>query len=513
MLKRRFLGAILLLTVLGVPADTGAGSVDWFEAGRAAVEAAARLRPDRGEAKNVILFLGDGMSLATVAAARILAGQRRGEPGEENLLSFENLPYTALVKTYNTDLQVGDSAGTMTAIVTGEKTRVGMLSVSQEVLPGDISTLPARNLKSILEIAEENGLSTGVVTTTRLTHATPAACYAHSPDRNWESDANLPIEIHAAGFPDIARQLIEFPFGDGLEVAMGGGRYHFLPDTVADPEEPDRTGGRADGRDLTEEWLRSTGSAYIWNQAGFDAVDPAATRHLLGLFEIAEMEYEHDRRHDRSGEPSLSQMTAKAIDILARNRKGFFLMVEGGRIDHAHHASNAYRALTETIEFAKAVQVAIDRVDRKKTLILVTADHSMAFSMSGYPARGNPILGKVRSIDPAGNPMVGFSLDLRGLPYTTLNYTNGPGYSGKDQEGSKGRRDLTGVDTTAPDFLQAAAFPLIAVAHSGEDVPVYAAGPQAYLVHGVQEQNYLFHVMVSALGFGGTGSRGHTTGP
>jgi alkaline phosphatase len=468
----------------------------WFREGRAAVERAKRLTPIEGRARNVILFVGDGMGVSTVTAARILEGQRRGEPGEENLLSFETLPYTALVKTYNTNQQTPCSAGTMTAIVTGVKTKAGVLSLDQTVTRGDHTQVAGHRLVTILELAEQAGLSTGVVTTTRLTHATPAACYAHAPERSWEDDGKLPVKVSAAGFPDIARQLIEFEHGDGLEVALGGGRRHFLPQHVQDPEYPELTGSRVGDRDLTAEWLTRPNAVYVWNKAQFDQVDVGTTDHLLGLFEPKHMHYEYDRSKDAAGEPSLREMTSKAIDLLARNRKGYFLMVEGGRIDLAHHKCNAYRALTDTIEFAEAVRVAINKVDRRQTLLIVTADHSHPFTIGGYAIRGNPILGTVVENDSRGNPRSAPARDAYGLPYTVLGYANGPRFYE-----SPGRPDLTSVDTQAPDYHQEAAVPLASGdTHGGEDVAVYADGPCAHLFHGVLEQNVLFHVMADALG-------------
>ena len=106
------------------------------------------------------------------------------------------------------------------------------------------------------------------------------------------------------------------------------------------------------------------------------------------------MKYEADRANDTGGEPSISEMTRKAIELLQKNPKGFYLMVEGGRIDHAHHAGNAYRALTDTIAMAEAVKVALEMTDDKETLVIVTADHSHTMTIAGYPSRGNPILGK-----------------------------------------------------------------------------------------------------------------------
>lgn len=486
-------------------------AAEWYAAGRQAVEEAGKLQANTARVRNVILFVGDGMGIATVTAARILEGQRRGESGEENLLSFERFPYVALSKTYSVNQQTSDSAPTMTAMITGVKTKDRMLSVSQEARKGDHTSVTGNELPTLLELAEKSGLSTGVVTTARLTHATPGACYAHTVDRDWEFDGVLPPKAREAGFPDIARQLLEFRHGDGLEVALGGGRSFFLPETTADPEDPGKTGSRRDGRDLTAEWLKKPNAVYVWSKAQLSAVNPANTAHLLGLFESDHMKYEADRETDAAGEPSLSEMTSKAIDVLAKNPSGFFLMVESGRIDHAHHAGNAYRALTDTIELSNAVKVAQEKTDPQNTLIIVTADHSHTLTLSGYPKRGNPILGLVVEPDKEEPDK-----DQMGLPYTTLNYANGPGYTGaSDQQpaGTKNyphrpgsytrdphrRPDLHGVETSAPRYMQETVFPLNSETHGGEDVAIYATGPQAHLIHGVQEQNIIFHVMKAAL--------------
>ncbi|MHC4697223.1 MAG: alkaline phosphatase, partial [Planctomycetota bacterium] len=206
-LRQAFCSAVLLIA--SGPAGVAESPEQWFRDGRAAVEAAKRLAPNNAKARNVILFIGDGMSVSTVTAARILEGQLRGAGGEENLLSFERLPYTALIKTYNTDQQISESPGTMSAIVTGVKTKADVLSVSQRVRRGDHTGVESNRLATIVELAERAGLSTGIVTTTRVTHATPAACYAHAPERKWEDDSALPYAAREAGFPDIARQLIE----------------------------------------------------------------------------------------------------------------------------------------------------------------------------------------------------------------------------------------------------------------------------------------------------------------
>lgn len=487
-------------------------SADWWF--RAGATQAQRNGAGAASARNLILFVGDGMSLPTVAAARIYEGQLHGATGEENRLAFEAFPYTAFSKTYNTDSQTPDSAGTMTAMVTGAKTRSGVLGVGQSAKRGDCASARGAALATALELAEAAGLATGIVTTTRITHATPAATYAHTPERNWETDAELPAAARAQGCRDIARQFVDFDVGDGIEVALGGGRSHFLPAGAADPEHPESPGDRRDGADLIAEWQRRhPGGRYVWNARQLAALDLARTPRLLGLFEPDHMNYEHDRARDPAGEPSLAEMTRAAIGVLGQNRSGYFLMVEGGRIDHAHHAGNAFRALTDTVAFSDAVRAAVAATEGTDTLILVTADHSHTLSFAGYPRRGNPILGKV--VGSSGEDSgPGFATDAGGQTYTTLSYANGPGYAGasaQQAEGPKrfphlvsgvrpagGRPDLRTVDTTDPDYLQESTLPTGSETHGGDDVGVWATGPGAQAVHGSLEQNVLFHLLVQA---------------
>lgn len=465
-----------------------------------------------GQAKNIILFVGDGMGVSTVTASRIFEGQSMGMLGEEHSLSFGKFPYAGLAKTYNVDAQTPDSAGTMTALMTGVKTDVGVIGVDEDIVRGDCSTVAGNELVTALELAEIAGKSTGVVSTARITHATPAATYAKSADRNWEDNSDQPAGTNCE---DIASQLINFESNleariagvdvDGIEVVMGGGRRHFLPKDAA-YNSPDYAGSsaegdRTDGRDLTAEWTGMyANGVYVYDQAGFDAINPATTERLFGLFNESHMQYEADRGNDVAGEPSLTEMTEKAIDILDNNNDGFFLMVESGRIDHAHHAGNAYGALNDTVEFASAVQAAVNATDAEETLIIVTADHGHVFTIAGYPKRGNPILGKVVNV---GSTEPALAAD--DMPYTTLGYTNGLGFRDLGNEtdsdasyaaaADAGRKDLTNIDTETPGFHQETLVPLSSETHSGEDVGVYAQGPGAHLVSGTHEQNTIFHIM------------------
>jgi alkaline phosphatase len=483
----------------------------WFRAG--AAQAASRGAMS-GKAKNIILFVGDGMSLPTVAAARILDGQRKGGPGEENQLSWETFPYTAFSKTYNTDTQTPDSAGTMSAMATGVKTRAAVLSIGQGPLRGDCAGALKTPMLTLWELAASAGLGTGVVTTTRVTHATPAATFTHSADRNWENDAEMLSAPDASGCVDIARQLIESPYGHGPDVLMGGGRSSFFPPTERDPEYDDMTGLRLDGRDLVAEWkARHPGGAYVWNSALFAAAPK--NKPLLGLFEPSHMQYEQDRPKDRAGEPSLAEMTRGAIERLRTHQKGYVLLVEGGRIDHAHHAGNAYRALTDAIALSEAVATAAAMTSADDTLILVTADHSHTMTFAGYPMRGNAILGKVKGSSGEGSNLGGYAADATGQTYTTLSYANGPGYVGATdqapegpksfpqevsgfQAATKGRPDLADVDTEAPSYMQESMIPLSNETHGGDDVGIWARGPGSEAVRGSLEQNAIFHILLQA---------------
>ncbi len=427
-------------------------------------------------AKNVILFIGDGMGISTVTAARIYAGQKRGEPGEENLLSFEKFDHVALVKTYNTDAQVPDSAGTATAMHSGQKTRIGVLGIGPQAKRGDCAAALQHPLPLLGEEVKQRGLALGIVSTARLTHATPASVYARSANRGWEADASIPADQHGLGCIDIATQLIAADW----DVALGGGLMAFTGS--------DQGGHRSEAAaDLPAAWVARTGGTFVRDRRGLSAA--RLGQPVLGLFSSSHMTYMVDRPED-SGEPTLTEMTASALSRLRRDRDGFYLMVEGGRIDHAHHEGKAGYALEEAIEFARAIQYAVEHTDPDETLILVTADHSHVFTISGYPRRGNDILGLVV---PVGREDDEAAKASDGKPYTTLAYTNGPGAIANMVE-----RPLPKTSIRA---LQQAAIPLGSETHGGEDVALYATGPGAHRARGVIEQNLIYDIMRQAFGW------------
>ncbi|XP_071040594.1 alkaline phosphatase, tissue-nonspecific isozyme [Parasteatoda tepidariorum] len=415
----------------------------WFEMGQADLQDSLRIYPNMRVAKNIIIFVGDGMGVSTVMASRVFQGQKEDRPGEDSQLSFEKFPYVALSKTYSVSHQVPDSASTATALFTGTKTNSGAIGVSARAKINNCDSSIGNELPSILTWAQEAGKDTGLVTTTRVTHATPAALYGHSPHRDWESDTKMPK--NATRCKDLARQLVED-----------------LP-----------------GRDLKS---RNSRAKFITTATELASLNKVPVDYVLGLFNHNHMQFEADKKKDRHEEPSITDMTKAAINILQKNNKGFFLMVEGGRIDHAHHFNNAKRALSETVSLADAVQAAVNMTSPKDTLIVVTADHSHVLTINGYPKRGNPILG-----------LAGVS-NKDNLTYTTLMYTNGPSnhiVNGK-------RRNLNETDTGSKNFFQDALVPMSDETHGGEDVPIYATGPMAHLFRGVVEQNYVAHVMAYA---------------
>lgn len=480
--------ATLLLSLTPALAQPAATTDDYRRQAQAELERLKADQPVVGKARNIILFIGDGMGVSTLTAARIHEGQQQGIDGESFVTTMDRLSHTALVKTYSHDAQVSDSAPTATAILAGVKTRNGVIGVGPEVPENDCAAGKQHELPSLFGFAQGRGLATGVISTARITHATPAATYAHSAQRDWEADSDMPDATRQQGCADIARQLVEGDVGSRLDLILGGGRANFLPSTAKDPEYANLKGKRADRRNLISDWRRrNPRGAYVWNSEAFAKVDLSRTPRLLGLFEPDHMQYEADRAKDGKGEPSLADMTRAAITMLGNRGSGYVLLVEGGRIDHAHHGGNARRALEDAIALDLAVKAALDMTDRNDTLVLVTSDHSHTFAISGYPGRGNPILGTA-AFD--GEPLK--AKDGKG--YTTLGYANGPGAV---SEGP--RPDPLQADTAALDYRQQALVPLGSETHGGEDVVARASGPMAHLVKGTIEQHSLYYIMREAL--------------
>ncbi|XP_007184954.2 intestinal-type alkaline phosphatase [Balaenoptera acutorostrata] len=454
----------------------------WNRQAAQALDVAKKLQPIQTAAKNLILFLGDGMGVPTVTATRILKGQMNGKLGAETPLAMDRFPYLALSKTYNVDRQVPDSAGTATAYLCGVKANMKTIGVSAAARYNECSTVRGNEVMSVMNRAKKAGKSVGVVTTTRVQHASPAGTYAHTVNRNWYSDTDMPAQAKKEGCQDIATQLI---YNMDIDVILGGGRKYMFPEGTPDPEYPgdaSQNGTRKDRKNLVQEWqAKYQGTQYVWNRTALiqASKDPSVT-HLMGLFEPADMKYEAQRDHTK--DPSLQEMTEAALRVLSRNPRGFYLFVEGGRIDHGHHEGVAYRALTEAVMFDNAIAAASQLTREADTLILVTADHSHVFSFGGYTLRGSSVFG------------LGYGKATDGKSYTSILYGNGPGYA----LGGASRPDVNDSESSDPAYRQQAAVPLGSETHGGEDVAVFARGPQAHLVHGVQEQSFVAHVMAFA---------------
>jgi alkaline phosphatase len=452
-----------------------------------------------GEAKNVIFFLGDGMGPVTSTATRLKYYK------EEGSLTMDTLPYTARVKTYSLDAQTTDSAPSMAAYMTGVKTRNDVISMDATTLAlpykpsadpttkvaNAVSNCPATGNGSpsatLLELAIKAGKASGVVSTARLTHATPAATYSHSCHRDAEFDIARQAVPGGAGY--------NTALGSGVDVLMGGISTYWRPfDATTTPR------GRPDARNLVAE-MQTQGYSFVNDLPSLNAAPVVAGTRLIGLYDFAllqgHMSYELDR--DAAKEPSLSQMTTKAIDILSKNSKGFFLMVEGGRIDHALHGSNAARALAETKAFDDAIKAAIDKVkvfdpELKDTLIVVTADHDHTMAFNGYGKRDTDILG------PNINYATGkASTDANGVNYTTLVFGNGSNRADV-------RANLDPAVVAGKDYLQEVAIRrgnAGSETHGGGDVMLFAtgAGVAAKTFKGTIDNTKVFTLVKSAAGY------------
>ncbi|KAH8244793.1 hypothetical protein KR032_000468 [Drosophila birchii] len=483
-------------TVTYWPVELPKEQQEWYDQGIKELKKAVSRDFNRRRAKNVVLFVGDGMGPNTVTAARIYGFK------EEGLLSWEQFPHMGLLKTYCADKQVPDSFSTATALFGGVKVNYETGGVDSNVPLGNCtaSLQQDHHVQTILRWAQLDGMRTGFVTTTRVTHATPAALYAHVPDRRWECETGMTSEARDQGCMDIARQLIELPTGQHINVIMGGGRQMLVSNVSHSDADPLDTWASksADGRDLIQDWRRkkeAAGEAHaviqnnreLWNLKGQE-VD-----YLLGIFANGHLMYDHERDRGESGMPSLSNMTLKALEVLGNSDKGFLLVVEAGLIDQAHHRGKARKALHEVLELSTTVESTLsflkstDRLD--ETLVIVTADHSHSLTINGHPERGSSILG-----------LAGTSKTEK-TPYTTLTY--GTSYEGFQVDPStQKRKNPAESDIHDWEYTQQAAINTDENLHGGSDVTIHADGAMSYLFHGVHEQSYVAHAISYALRIG-----------
>lgn len=244
----------------------------------------------------------------------------------------------------------------------------------------------------------------------------------------------------------------------------------------------------SDGRDLISDWSRDKASRkakhrYVESKRQLSQVGDD-TEYLLGIFANGHLPMDYARNKGPEGQPSLQEMTVAALRVLAKSENGYFLAVEGGLIDYAHHRGHAAQALQETVCFSDAIEAALGMVDLKDTLVIVTSDHAHSMTIAGYADRGASILGIAQKA-------------IDGTPYTTLLYATG----GKNNDAhtvNKTRDDPSVHDTTDFSYSQQALVITDEAYHGGGDVIIYAAGPYAHLFHSVHEQNYAAEVVAFA---------------
>ncbi len=460
-----------LAAVLAV-AVTGAGSAaatGWFShyhhrdrTDRAVAHALRDKKP-----RNVIFLLGDGMGTQEITAARYYQGVG-------NKLNVDRMPFTGFDTTWSVKPAASppylpdydpDSAATGTMWATGDKTLDGRISQG----PSSSNSVPGANLRTVLEIAQRRGMKVGDVSTADVTDATPAVLAAHISARHCQGPANMaacPTETKAAGgLGSIAEQEVDHR----VDVLLGGGLSRFTQEITGGP----------DAGETVIESAEDKGYSVVTDAAGLDAVH-SGYRPVLGLFTPSHMSLEWsgpaaslgkgnepvacDETNRPANEPSLAAMTDKAISLLShRNRRGFFLQVEGASIDKQDHATNACGQLGETVAFDQAVGVALDyQRTHPDTLVVVTADHSHTSEIVSEDSSGS------------GLP-TGYSTNLTTKDGQTLSLTYGTaGYGG---EGA--------APVSSPPSQQ----------HTGAVVPVWASGPGGLAVLGTNDHTDMFDVL------------------
>jgi len=456
-------------------------------------------------AKNVILFIGDGLSMAHRTAARILSkGLKEGRYSGE--LAIDDMPYMALVSTSGTDSVVTDSANSMSAYTTGHKTCVNAMGV---YCAKNKNSLEHPHVENLTELAKRRlKLAVGVVTNTEIEDATPAAMVAHTRRRT--------------DYDDIVKAF----YATQPEVIMGGGSPNFLPASSPD-------GKRADNEDYTHK-LADSGYQVVKTNTELNAVAAGAnTTKLLGIFNKLNIDGALDRRILKAGtvplypdQPDLTDQVRTALQVLSRNDQGFLLMVESGRIDKFSHSLDWERAVYDTIMLDNAVKVAKDFAGtREDTLIIVVADHAHPISIIGTydDAGGEELRDKLQIYDKAKFPNYA-PADVDGYPPTpwvsrrlAVVFAAFPDHcdagrpfvAGENVPAEKGSDGKTAVANEANCKLPGAArrmgnlpFTADRGVHSADDVVLTAMGPGADQFHGRIDNTRVFRAIATALGLG-----------
>ncbi|MGZ3290721.1 MAG: alkaline phosphatase [Xanthobacteraceae bacterium] len=462
------------------------------------------------KAKNVILFIGDGMSLAHRVAARVLAkGIAEGKAFGK--LAIDDMPQMALVATAGSDSIITDSANSASAYATGHKSAVNAMGVYADRTPDPLDDPKVETITSLVK--RRLDMAVGIVTNTEIEDATPAAMLAHTRRR---AEYDRIVEQFFAAKPD---------------VIMGGGRANFLPKSAQGSKRKDESDFVGQFRDAGYS-VASTGA-----EMTSLADDPKITK-LLGLFTLGNMDGALDRKFLKGGtvgkfpdQPDLTEEVGAALKVLSRNDAGFFLMVESGMIDKYTHLLDMERAVYDTIMLDNAVKLARDWAAARgdDTLILVLADHTHPVGLVGTieddmaSVPNVPMRERVRVYERAGFPNYP-AADAEGYParvdvsrrlalfsaslpdhYETfrpkLDNPNEPTVAGKDAGTYVANEHYKNVPGAVLRFGNLPAM-INADVHSGEDVVLTASGPGSERVRGQIDNTEVFQVIAQALGLG-----------
>ncbi len=428
----------------------------------AAVPASAQERPRAAAGdlpRNVVFMIADGFG----PASETLGRAANGRP-----LALDGI-LTGSVSTASTDSRVTDSAAGATAYACGITSYNGAIAV-------DPSGAPCR---TVLEAARDAGLATGLVATSRITHATPAGFASHVPSR--ADEGAIAVQMSAAG----------------LDVMIGGGARFFLPTSAG--------GSRADGRDLVQE-LAGRGVAVATDRAGFDALRAAPAVALLAADHMA---YAIDRADPPHGngapdQPGLAEMAVRALDLLAATpaarARGFFLMVEGSRIDHAGHGNDAAAHVRDILAYDATIAAVLDWARRDgQTLVVSTADHETGGLTLGrdgiYAYDPAPLLAVTMSAERLRDRLAAPDADTTALVFEAL---------GTDTLSVRERESLAATSDPNAVFrdieARRAGVAWTTTGHTGIDVGLYADGPGADLFRGAMTNDAVGRRTFEALG-------------
>jgi len=399
------------------------------------------------KAKNLIYFINDGMGFAQITGARVYQG------GSSHKLHLEALEYTGIVKTYSNTNYVTESAAAATTLASGVKTYDGSIGMSDPSTEKEGS----QKLVNIFNLAKKKGKSVGIISTARITHATPAAFYAYAKNREEE-------EL-------IAEQLLT----SNYDLFFGGGREFFLGAEDIDPLSGQK-GKRHDKKNLIQELKNSLSNIYVESGSDFKKLEPLSltknkkAKKVVGLFNFSHMEFDLARQAAADPEPSLSELVDFAVKYLSQNKNGYVLLVEAGKIDHAAHDNRAKLVFTELLAMDLALSRAFAELKRD-TLVVVTADHETGgLALQGYgPAtiKGELLLGNQRRVDGTFDEKNNY-----------ISWSSGPG---ADVE--------TKFNDKEPAPRQKSLYKAPSAYHTAVDVMVGASGPCASMFRGFMENS------------------------